>query len=496
MQPPARRAAAALGAGVALLAVCAVHIAYGGAASSGSGDAPAAMGAAELRWSAVAPKGEEKARARARLAEKQVSESGKGPAGVKAAEARAKLLFDDWGGIRKEREAKQEEQKEVTAIQQQQDQYSAASTAGSKEFSTYNILSFKPPTAPAVPAASPPARAAPPALPQAPNQERGRAHAGVAHSEDGHIGDASAGDIARYARVSGAGTAAYETDVGSSEKTSYKQAEASALKRAAHLLARYQSSAGLGLPPLLPAAAPHHAAAVGAVVAAKWKVGDAVTARSATGHWRAAVVVRAGRGDTKGEVLVHFSGFDHKYDEWIKLGSARIAAASPYSLRGRRMARRCVGRWQGCGRRSGRLRGGQGRWGMGWMRRCWMGIKPRWRRLRRTRERSRRRRARSYWRRHEQPRRGSMPWRASSTRPPPPPWPRPSCAPPTGETPRYGGLWTARCRRGARRRGGRQACNWPWRTQRRGWSRRLRRGGSRARLLRVGCRPSSSPRRG
>lgn len=111
MQPPARRAAAALGAGVALLAVCAVHIAYGGAASSGSGDAPAAMGAAELRWSAVAPKGEEKARARARLAEKQVSESGKGPAGVKAAEARAKLLFDDWGGIRKEREAKQEEQK-------------------------------------------------------------------------------------------------------------------------------------------------------------------------------------------------------------------------------------------------------------------------------------------------------------------------------------------------------------------------------------------------
>ena len=119
MQPPARRAAAALGAGVALLAVCAVHVAYGGAASSGSGGAPAALGAAELRWgaaSATTPGGEEKARARARLAEKQVSESRKGPAGVDEAEARAKLLFDDWGGIRKEREARQEEKKVIPQL--------------------------------------------------------------------------------------------------------------------------------------------------------------------------------------------------------------------------------------------------------------------------------------------------------------------------------------------------------------------------------------------
>ena len=175
----------------------------------------------------------------------------------------------------------------MIAIRQQQDQYSAATTAGSKEFSTYNnILSFKPPSPPAVPPA--PARTAPPALPHALAQ-RGRAHAAVSHSEDGHIGDASAGDIARYARVSGAGTAAYEADVGTSEKQSYKQAEASALKRAAHLLARYQSSAGF--PPAAPprAAAPHHAAAPGGA-GAQWKVGDAVTARSATGHWRAAQV--------------------------------------------------------------------------------------------------------------------------------------------------------------------------------------------------------------
>ena len=362
-----RRAAATVGAGL-LAAACFVHIVCRVSGAGGSMDAPAAMDAAKLSWTAAdgarlaavgKPRGaESKAHARAKLAEKHVSELKQGGKALKAAESRARLLFDDWGGIRKEREAKEEQAKEESAIQKEEVQSSVAKRAGAKEFDAYNILSFSPPLTQALPLQ----RARETSQPdrREGGQRRGRENEGSTHV--GEIGDASAGETARYAKVAGAGAEAYEAALGSSsDNQSYKEAEALALKRAKHLLQRYKSSAVLGI----------HQTGVQQKTAkmqpavGRFKVGDAVTARSATGHWRPAGIEREGRGDTAGELLVHFDGFEHKYDEWIRGDSHRLEAASHFLLAGERATAETdgddVSKLSGPSERSGERGSGRGR---------------------------------------------------------------------------------------------------------------------------------------
>ena len=155
-------------------------------------------------------------------------------------------------------------------------------------------------------------------------------------------------ELARYSRVAASGADAYAEDkqfMGVEEKRSQNPANkvvskpVPVLGAASHLLARYSRLANAGVAAYrsdskfyqanaasTPESESSLAASSATREATSVDVGADITVLSPTLRWRAARV----DGIEAGQVLVHYDGFKHKYDEWIPLDSHRIRGVSNY----------------------------------------------------------------------------------------------------------------------------------------------------------------------
>ena len=167
-------------------------------------------------------------------------------------------------------------------------------------------------------------------------------------------------ELARYSRVAASGADAYAEDkqfMGVEEKRSQNPANkvvskpVPVLGAASHLLARYSRLANAGVAAYRSDSKLYQAnaastresesslaASSATREATSVHVGAAITVLSPTLRWRAARV----DGIEAGQVLAHYDGYKHKYDEWIPLDSHRIrgvshhrAQAQPQSMQGK-----------------------------------------------------------------------------------------------------------------------------------------------------------------
>jgi hypothetical protein len=219
------------------------------------------------------------------------------------------------------REAAQERMLQMSAMMKQDDESTAAMSGAVHEEARYNVLSF----------------------PAAPSPAPARAR----DSSPRQAAQDAADEFARYSAVAGAGADAYSADkdffkVERHRSREHARTEAKsvpALSQASDLLARYGvlASAGVSAYHSDSTAMKSRANEETAQEAAKRQahapvpVGAALHVLAPSQHWRAARVV----DKEGGQVLVHYEGYKHKYDEWIPEESKRIRGLKAAALQAR-----------------------------------------------------------------------------------------------------------------------------------------------------------------
>lgn len=226
------------------------------------------------------------------------------------------------------KEAATERMLQLSAMMKQQHENDNAMSDAEEEAAQYNVLSFT--------TAQPPA---PVENYRGESVQNGSPRRAAQDAED---------ELSRYSGIAGSGSDAYAADqkfLSMERKRSIEHhssahgSQVPALTAASNLLARYGKLANSGVKAYhadsersavadsdhaQPDQKPSHAdAPAGTPV----KVGTSVDVLSPSKHWRVARVV-----DNKaGHVLVHYDGYEHKYDEWIPATSNRIKglAAAP-----------------------------------------------------------------------------------------------------------------------------------------------------------------------
>ena len=134
-------------------------------------------------------------------------------------------------------------------------------------------------------------------------RQRSSAHRPAVHSTQVPTLRAASDLLTRYGELASAGVAAYHSDSASMQSAAVQASEQESAK-----------------PTLKPAQVP-------AVTATPIKIGTSVRVLSPSLHWRSARV----EGNEAGNVLVHYAGYKHKYDEWVAAQSHRMQglASSP-----------------------------------------------------------------------------------------------------------------------------------------------------------------------
>ena len=225
------------------------------------------------------------------------------------------------------KEAAQERMKQLGAMLDQERESDDAMANAAQETKDYNVLSF-----------AHAHKSAPADHHHVPTEDRAAARA--AHDAEG--------ELSRYSAVAGSGADAYHEDQrfmkmererSSEHRSNVRSAAVPALSAASDLLARYGKLASAGVYAYHTDSSAMQADALkaskkesrsmpsgsrqSALVGHAGEpvaVGTVVDVLSQTHHWRKAKV----EGNEAGQVLVHYDGFEHKYDEWIPTESKRI----------------------------------------------------------------------------------------------------------------------------------------------------------------------------